>query len=88
MRAPADLPDTALPAPGGVLAAIYQRQTLRVGVGDTMPYAFRNDRGQLVGFDVEMAQQLAGDLGVALPSSSASIRPTSKPRCGAARWTS
>jgi Na+/H+-dicarboxylate symporter/ABC-type amino acid transport substrate-binding protein len=64
VRAPADLPDTAPPAPGGVLAAIYQRQTLRVGVGDTMPYAFRNDRGQLVGFDVEMAQQLAGDLGV------------------------
>ena len=31
VRAPADLPDTALPAPGGVLAAIYQRQTLRVG---------------------------------------------------------
>jgi Na+/H+-dicarboxylate symporter/ABC-type amino acid transport substrate-binding protein len=64
VRRPADGPDAALPAQNGVLAAIYDRQTLRVGVGDTMPYAFRNDRGQLVGFDVEMAQQLASDLGV------------------------
>ena len=41
MRAPADLADPALPAPGGVLDSI-PRQILRVGVGDTMPYAYRN----------------------------------------------
>ena len=32
VRRPADVTDTELPAPNGVLAAIYARQTLRVGV--------------------------------------------------------
>jgi Na+/H+-dicarboxylate symporter/ABC-type amino acid transport substrate-binding protein len=31
---------------------------------DSLPYAFVNDRGELVGFDIEMALQLARDLGV------------------------
>ena len=38
---------------------------LRVGYfEDSLPYAFLNRRGELVGFDVEMALQLARDLGV------------------------
>ena len=31
---------------------------------DDIPYVFTNDRRQLLGFDVEMAQRLAADLGV------------------------
>ena len=44
-----------------------QRRTLRVGYfEDSLPYAFFNARGDLVGFDVEMAQQFGTDLGVAV----------------------
>ena len=40
---------------------------LRVGYIDgSMPYSFLNGRGELVGFDVEMAHALAAELGVAL----------------------
>ena len=40
---------------------------LRVGYIDgSMPYSFLNGRGELVGFDVEMAHVLAAELGVAL----------------------
>lgn len=50
-----------------VLAAIHARGRLRVGVfTDRLPYAFLNREGQLTGFDVEMAHQLAQDLGVGL----------------------
>ena len=38
---------------------------LRVGYfEDSLPYVFFNTRGELVGFDVEMAQQLGKDIGV------------------------
>ena len=61
------MPDTALPDPARVLEQIYSRQAVRVGLlDDAIPYAFTNDRGQVVGFDVEMAQQLATDLGVGI----------------------
>jgi len=33
---------------------------------DALPFAFRNDNGEVVGFDVEMAHHLAMDLGVEL----------------------
>jgi Na+/H+-dicarboxylate symporter/ABC-type amino acid transport substrate-binding protein len=50
-----------------VLDRIRARGTLRVGYyPDSLPYAFFNGRGELVGFDIEMAHQLARDLGVRL----------------------
>jgi Na+/H+-dicarboxylate symporter/ABC-type amino acid transport substrate-binding protein len=58
-----------LPSPGGssLLGAVRQRGLVRVGyVEGQAPYSFFNARGELVGFDVEMAYTLAGDLGVAL----------------------
>jgi len=46
---------------------VLERRTLRVGyVEDRVPFSFRNARGELVGYDIEMAAQLAMDLGVAL----------------------
>jgi Na+/H+-dicarboxylate symporter/ABC-type amino acid transport substrate-binding protein len=57
------------PSPDGssVLAAVRQRGRVRVGyVEGQTPYSFFNSRGELVGFDVEMAYALASDLGVAL----------------------
>jgi Na+/H+-dicarboxylate symporter/ABC-type amino acid transport substrate-binding protein len=59
-------PVPPLPAvTSSVLDRVRQRGVLRVGVfEDSLPYAFFNRRGELVGFDVEMALQLARDLGV------------------------
>jgi ABC-type amino acid transport substrate-binding protein len=52
---------------GSVLDRIRARHTVRVGYHpDSLPYAFLNNDGELVGFDVEMAHHLARDLGVAL----------------------
>jgi ABC-type amino acid transport substrate-binding protein len=50
-----------------VLDRVRDRSVLRVGYfDDSLPYAFVNQRGELVGFDIEMAQQLAQELGVQL----------------------
>jgi Na+/H+-dicarboxylate symporter len=63
----------SLPPPEPVLAGrsrldvIADRGSLRIGyLPDALPFAFRNEQGEVVGFDVEMAHQLALDLGVAL----------------------
>jgi len=50
-----------------VLARVRERNTLRVGYfDDSLPYAFFNSRRELVGFDVDMAHELALNLRVAL----------------------
>jgi Na+/H+-dicarboxylate symporter/ABC-type amino acid transport substrate-binding protein len=76
LRAPAapaveleEVPDPLPPpvADSSLLAAVRQRGRVRVGYVDgQMPYSFVNARGELVGFDVEMAYTLAADLGVTL----------------------
>ena len=49
------------------LDIILQRGSLRVGyLADALPFAFANARGEIVGFDIEMAHRLAADLGVSL----------------------
>jgi ABC-type amino acid transport substrate-binding protein len=53
------------PVPRDTLERIRARGALRVGYSpDRLPYAFRNEAGELVGFDVEMAHALARDLHV------------------------
>ena len=50
-----------------VLARVRDSGRLRVAYfPDSLPYVFRNGRGELVGLDVEMAKQLARDLGVGI----------------------
>lgn len=50
-----------------VLHRIKQRGFLRVGYfRDDLPYSFNNSDGKLVGFDIEIMNQLASDLGVAV----------------------
>ncbi len=59
----------APPIPDGadVLTTIRARGILRVGyLPDALPYAFFNERGDLVGYDIELAYQLASELGVKL----------------------
>jgi Na+/H+-dicarboxylate symporter/ABC-type amino acid transport substrate-binding protein len=54
-------------AAGGRIERIRARGVLRVGyLSDSLPFAFVNARGDLVGLDVEMAHVLAGDLGLSL----------------------
>jgi Na+/H+-dicarboxylate symporter/ABC-type amino acid transport substrate-binding protein len=56
-------PDTSLPP----LDAIAARKVLRVGyLPDALPFAFFNQQGDLVGFDVELAHRLAREMGVVL----------------------
>ena len=53
------------PTGGSVLDRVRERGVLRIGyLDDSLPYAFFNSRGELVGFDVEMAYELARNLGV------------------------
>jgi Na+/H+-dicarboxylate symporter/ABC-type amino acid transport substrate-binding protein len=59
--------DAAVPPAGSTLDAIAARGTLRVGfLQDSLPYAFYNQHGDLVGLDIELAHRLAGELGVGL----------------------
>ncbi|MGB2740395.1 MAG: cation:dicarboxylase symporter family transporter [Cognaticolwellia sp.] len=49
----------------GVLTRIKQRGFIRVGYfRDDLPYSFHNNKGKLVGFDIEIMNQLAIDLNV------------------------
>ena len=56
---------TLPPVTTTTLDRVRSRKTLRIGYfDDSLPYAFFNARGELVGFDVDMALQLAADLNV------------------------
>jgi len=49
------------------VAAIVERGVLQIGyASDRLPWVFQNAKGELVGFDVEMAHILAEELGVDL----------------------
>ncbi len=62
------LPSPLVPDPEqSRLHQVRERGVLRVGfLQDSLPFAFVNSEGQAVGFDLEMADNLAADLGVAL----------------------
>jgi Na+/H+-dicarboxylate symporter/ABC-type amino acid transport substrate-binding protein len=61
----ADLADNDGKATGSILESVKRRGLLRVGVlTDRLPFVFMNRERQLVGFDVEMGQLLARELGV------------------------
>jgi Na+/H+-dicarboxylate symporter/ABC-type amino acid transport substrate-binding protein len=65
--APDPGPTIATPTEGGLLPAIRARGVLRVGyLPDSLPFVFTNGQGELAGFDVELANRLASDLGVRL----------------------
>ena len=48
------------------LERIRDRGILRIGFREMLPFSFMNARGELVGFDIEMANRLADELGVTL----------------------
>jgi len=62
-RSPSPAPATSLPP----LETIAARRVLRVGyLPDALPFAFFNQQGDLVGFDVELAHRLAREMDVTL----------------------
>ena len=66
LRTPPPAPEPPVPA-GGRLAAILARGELRVGFDDdAVPWAYVNAKGEVAGFDAEMAHSLALQLGVRL----------------------
>jgi ABC-type amino acid transport substrate-binding protein len=65
-ESPSDVPITPI-ANIPKLAEIHERGCLRVGYFmDSLPFVFRNSAGDLVGFDVDMANILAKELEVTL----------------------
>lgn len=60
-------PPSVRPEPGRRLQQVLARQELRVCYfKDAMPFAFQNEAGHLVGYDIDMMHGLARDLGVSL----------------------
>ncbi|KJS28958.1 MAG: amino acid ABC transporter substrate-binding protein [Desulfatitalea sp. BRH_c12] len=55
------------PADAGTLEEILKRGTLRVGMEPGyMPFELTNQKGEIIGFDVDMAQRMAKAMGVKL----------------------
>jgi len=66
-KAPAKNSPAALPQPapaGKVFDAIRKRGTLLVGTAWNIPWAMRDPQGEWLGFEIDIARQLAADLGV------------------------
>jgi Na+/H+-dicarboxylate symporter len=64
-KLPDAMPDTLKKQ--GRIKTITERGTLRVGyLEDALPFAFRNNDGDVVGLDIELAHSLAHDLDVSL----------------------
>jgi len=61
-----DLPRAeATPSPQqGTLQRVLNTHTLRVGVSLFTPWTLKNKKGELIGFEIDVANQLAKDLGV------------------------
>ena len=47
-----------------VLDEILERGTIRVGVAEFVPWTLKDKAGQLIGFEIDVARKIAGDIGV------------------------
>lgn len=56
--------DVVEPAAGGDTAYIQDRGTLIVGITDFAPMDYKDDKGEWIGFDADMARMVAEKLGV------------------------
>ena len=54
----------SLPPPTSTLDVVRRRGALRVGVSTFVPWAMNAKSGELIGFEIDVAKQLAEDLGV------------------------
>ena len=53
-----------VPATADVLDEILERKTLRVGVAEFAPWTVRTESGKLIGFEIDVANKIAMDMGV------------------------
>lgn len=53
-----------VPATADVLDEILERKTLRVGVAEFAPWTVRTESGKLIGFEIDVANKIATDMGV------------------------
>ena len=53
-----------VPATADVLDEILERKTLRVGVAEFAPWTVRTESGKLIGFEIDVANKIAADMGV------------------------
>ena len=51
-------------AAASVIEEIKKRGTLRVGMSTFVPWAMRDKKGDLIGFEIDVATQVAADMGV------------------------
>jgi polar amino acid transport system substrate-binding protein len=51
-------------AAGSVLEIIKKRGAIKVGMSTFVPWAMRDKNGELIGYEIEVAKQLAADMGV------------------------
>lgn len=62
-----DVKGTVQPESGGILGRIQSEGVLRVGVNaNVMPFSFENEKGRLVGYDIEMMYRFAQSMNVKL----------------------
>ena len=47
-----------------VLDEILEKGTIRVGVAEFTPWTMKTDSGDLIGFEVDLANKIAKDMGV------------------------
>ena len=51
-------------AAGSVLETIKKRSALKIGMSTFVPWAMRDQNGQLIGYEIDVAKRLAEDMGV------------------------
>ncbi len=71
-------PDVAAAPIGKIPAEIVERNVFRAAFVRAVPWAFRNRHGKYVGFEIDVAKQLASDMGVrhvGFPTTFGSIIP-------------
>ena len=56
--------DTHSQEPNSILKEVLKKGTLEIGVSLFTPWTLKNSKGELVGFEIDVAKQLAKDLGV------------------------
>jgi len=56
--------ETESPSQPGTLQSVLEKKVLRVGVSLFTPWTIKHRDGQLVGYEIDVAKQLAKDLGV------------------------
>ena len=54
------------PAPnrGSMIDQVIRRGTMKIGMSTFLPWAMKNKKGELIGFEIDVAKRLAKDMGV------------------------